>query len=57
MVKHHWLRFITGEQSKEYTTTAHKKAYAITYTGKKPADIEVGLAVLGERGGISVMLK
>lgn len=39
------------------STTAHKKAYAITYTGKKPADIEVGLAVLGERGGTGVMLK
>ena len=39
------------------STTAHKKAYAITYTGKKPADIEVGLAVLGERGGTSVRLK
>lgn len=39
------------------STTAHKKAYAITYTGKKPADIEVGLVVLGERGGIGITLK
>lgn len=39
------------------STTAHKKAYAITYTGKKPADIEVNLIVLGERGGIGIMLK
>lgn len=39
------------------STTAHKKAYAITYNGKKPADIEVNLIVLGERGGIGIMLK
>ena len=39
------------------STTAHKKAYAITYTGKKPADIEVGLVVLGENGGIGITLK
>ena len=57
MVKHHWLRFITGGTLERISTTAHKKAYAITYTGKKPADIEVGLAVLGERGGTSVRLK
>lgn len=39
------------------STKAHKKAYAMTYTGKKPADMEVGLAVMGESAGISVSIK
>ena len=29
----------------------------MTYTGKKPADMEVGLAVMGESAGISVSIK
>ncbi|MBF1453111.1 MAG: hypothetical protein HXN54_04190 [Prevotella nigrescens] len=39
------------------STKAHKKAYAMTYTGKKPADIEVVLGVMGESAGISVSIK
>ena len=39
------------------STKVHKKAYAMTYTGKKPADMEVGLAVMGESAGISVSIK
>jgi hypothetical protein len=29
------------------STKTHKKAYAMTYTGKKPADMEVVLGVMG----------
>ena len=39
------------------STKAHKKAYAMTYTGKKPADMEVILGVMGESAGISVSIK
>ena len=39
------------------STKAHKKAYAMTYTDKKPADIEVVLGVMGESAGISVSIK
>lgn len=39
------------------STKAHKKAYAMTYTGKKPADMEVVLGVMGESAGISVSIK
>ncbi len=39
------------------STKTHKKAYAMTYTGKKPADMEVVLGVMGESAGISVSIK
>lgn len=39
------------------STPAHKKAYAITYTGKRPADMAVSLGVDGLSGGIGVTIK
>ena len=53
----HYAKIYNWGTIERISTKTHKKAYAMTYTGKKPADMEVVLGVMGESAGISVSIK